>query len=311
MKYNNPEMNTNHRWAVVLAGGDGARLRSLTRMLAGDERPKQFCTVIGNETLLQQTARRIGSLIPHEQTLVVINKNHRHYVESQIPELSGRLILQPENRGTAPAILNSLLSLHRSDPGARVALFPSDHYFTDDAAFMRSVRSAFAASEQRPDMVVLLGIAPDHPEVDYGWIQPGRPLPGVLDGSLLRVDRFWEKPAFPLAEDLFARGCLWNSFVLIGAVERLLRLVREAVPELYRLFELAQPYLGTPAESEVLTDLYTYLEPVDFCGQVLSAYPEELTVLPVHHAGRVDLGRPERALAARKDVGERALATWG
>ena len=153
MKYNNPEMNTNHRWAVVLAGGDGARLRSLTRMLAGDERPKQFCTVIGNETLLQQ----------------------------------------------APAILNSLLSLHRSDPGARVALFPSDHYFTDDAAFMRSARSAFVASEQRLDLIVLLGIPPDHPEVDYGWIQPGRPLPEVLDGSLLRVDRFWEKPAFPLA----------------------------------------------------------------------------------------------------------------
>src|ERR1700690_2436381 len=87
------------RWAVILAGGDGTRLRPLTRILAGDERPKQFCAVIGSDTLLQQTRRRIAYTVPDDQTLLVLTKSHEPFFHSQLSGLSSSLIVQPENRG--------------------------------------------------------------------------------------------------------------------------------------------------------------------------------------------------------------------
>jgi mannose-1-phosphate guanylyltransferase len=308
---NKPNMEGSHRWAMVLAGGDGTRLLSLTRLLAGDERPKQFCALVGNETLLQQTTRRIACLVGSEHTLVVVTKKHKQFIEAQTPELSSLAIVQPENRGTAPAILYSLLSLRKKDPCARVALFPSDHYFTDDAVFLRSVRSAFEAIEQRSDLAVLIGIVPDHPEVDYGWIQPAESLPRVLGGSLFRVDRFWEKPTLKLAENLFARRCLWNSFVIVGSADTLLRLTLEAVPGLYKSFECVRPALGTSAELHTVTELYSHLSPLDFSEQVLSVHPEDLSVLPVFDSGWVDLGHPVRVLTALRGMGGQACVASG
>src|SRR3970040_2406467 len=74
-------------WAVILAGGDGTRLRPLTRLIVGDDRPKQFCTVLGRETLLGQTVRRVGTTITPARTLLVLTRTHRRYYSSLLPDL--------------------------------------------------------------------------------------------------------------------------------------------------------------------------------------------------------------------------------
>ena len=81
----------------------------------------------------------------------------------------------PSNQGTAPAIVYSLAHLGKLDPEGIVAFFPSDHYFFDDASFIRDLDSAYTAAAFLPEMVVLLGIPPEAPEVEYGWIEPGIP----------------------------------------------------------------------------------------------------------------------------------------
>ncbi|MBM4260285.1 MAG: hypothetical protein FJ143_08230 [Deltaproteobacteria bacterium] len=171
--------NRKHEWAVILAGGDGTRLKSLTRQIAGDERPKQFCSVMGRGTLLEETQRRAALEIEREQTLYVVNQQHEAYY-SQIfsGESMDNLVVQPRNRGTAPAILYSLLRIAAKDPKAVVAFFPSDHYISDNQKFMAHIRTGLNTVRRREDLVVLLGLEPESPEVEYGWIEPAHVIPG-------------------------------------------------------------------------------------------------------------------------------------
>ena len=162
------------RAAVILAGGDGIRLRDFTRAIFGEEMPKQFCPLLGAHTLLEQTRRRAALLVEPARTLTIFTASHERYFQPLIPEMGGeQIVVQPHNRGTAPAILYSLMRLKKVAPDSTVALFPSDHSVDNDRAFMRNVEAAFRAVDARPEETVLLGIEPDNPEPQYGWIEPG------------------------------------------------------------------------------------------------------------------------------------------
>jgi mannose-1-phosphate guanylyltransferase len=268
----------------------------LTRRIAGDERPKQFCALVGAETLLEQTRRRVALAVSPERTAVVVTHAHQRFYAPLLAERpSPRLVVQAKNVGTAPAILYGLLHAARVGPAASVAVFPSDHHVSDDRTFMAHVDSAFDAVAARPDLVVLLGIAPDAAETEYGWIEPGDPIVAGRPGTLLRVRRFWEKPSLTVAQALLAKECLWNSFVMVAHTATLLTMVY-AIPGLWDTFGPLRAVLGTPAEERVAREVYARTHARDFSREVLAARPPNLAVLPVRGVEWTDLGDPRRAL---------------
>lgn len=285
-------------WAVILAGGSGTRLQALTRRIAGDERPKQFCSLYGDRTLLGQTRRRVSRTVSAERTTFSVVKQHEVYYSSELADVKpSRLFIQPANRGTTVAILYSLLAITRVDEAATVAFFPSDHHYADESSFTAAVGSAFELCHLNPQSVVLLGADARRPEVDYGWIEPGANLNSCVTQSLSRVRRFWEKPPLHLAHTLIARGCLWNTFVMIGRAKEFLRLLHSATPVLLSAVEEA--YSEADSYNSRMDDLYATIRPGDFSHDVLSVSAQWLTVLHLGDIGWSDLGTPERVAAAQ------------
>jgi len=292
------------RWAVILAGGDGTRLQSMTRAITGDNRPKQFVPIIGGRTLLNQTRRRVALSIKQSRTLIVVTEKHRRFYGPLLDELSrGLLLEQPQNKGTAPAILYSLLHVATRSPKAVVALFPSDHFFADDEEFMSHIDVAIDATEVQPELVTLLGITPTAPETEYGWIEPHSSILANAQRSITRVRKFWEKPSLNLATSLKERGCLWNSFVMVGRVDALLRMTRAAMPEMYAAFDAITSTFRTATEHRTLAELYSQIEDSNFSHQVLEARPEVLMVMRVGDVGWSDLGEPNRVLSTLARLG--------
>ncbi|HEX6124067.1 MAG TPA: sugar phosphate nucleotidyltransferase [Pyrinomonadaceae bacterium] len=293
-----------NRLAVILAGGDGSRLRSLTKMITGDECPKQFCPLLGDRTLLDETRDRTALSIPRANTYFSLTQKHEQFYARPLWNVGpGQMIVQPENKGTAPAILYSLMRIASQTADATVAFFPSDHYFSDNEAFMANVESAFAAAELNPDAVVLLGIQPEKAETSYGWIEPTDSLFGELSRSVSRVKKFWEKPTLGVAKKLLEAGCLWNSFVMVGKVDTFLAMVKRHLPDMFRMFAASSRLFGTEQEPAVIRSIYSWLGDTNFSSEVLERSSDDLLVMRVSDVSWSDWGEPQRVIGTLTGLG--------
>lgn len=297
------------RWAVVLAGGDGRRLQSLARLIAGDDRPKQFCRVFGTRSLLQDTLARVSVNVASAATLCVVTRHHQPYYETDLTGLDHRQIVeQPESRGTAAAVAYALRRIESSaaQPGV-IGFFPSDHHFAHPLPVQHAVAEAYGVALRHPQHLFLVGAEATHPEVDYGWIEPGAPLLTSVAGITQRehahrVQRFWEKPSRDVARALLGRQCLWNTFIVVGHAHAFDGVFQQTQPDLWGLFApLGRPDLGGD-EAALAGQLYREAPVVDFSRDVLQRAADRLAVLPLSQAGWTDLGRPVRVLRLLKDT---------
>jgi mannose-1-phosphate guanylyltransferase / mannose-6-phosphate isomerase len=196
---------------VILSGGSGTRLWPMSRTLY----PKQLLGLVGEHSLLQQTARRVCDPERFAAPLVIANEEHRFIIAEQLREIDiapQGLFLEPVGRNTAPAACVAALSLAEAEPDALMLLLASDHAIADEMAFLAGVERARSAA--REGMLVCLGITPERAETGYGYIRRGGPLAGV-DGAFA-VAQFVEKPDLPQAEAYLASGeYSWNSSIFM------------------------------------------------------------------------------------------------
>jgi mannose-1-phosphate guanylyltransferase len=173
------------------------------------------------KTLLAQTRARLARAIHPEGTPFVSVKAHERFYRSQLADVAPQqMIVQLDSstgeQGHDAAVICSLLRLTALAGDPVVAFFPADHYYQNEAAFSACLDRAVTVAQHHSDTVIVSGAEADPAEVEYGWIEPGTHFDYHFTKGLLRVSRFWEKPSYPTAQALVARGCVWNTFVMMG-----------------------------------------------------------------------------------------------
>jgi mannose-1-phosphate guanylyltransferase len=299
MRSKKQDVNHQEAWAVVLAGGDGTRLSSFTRSITGDDRPKQFCTLYGGRTLLAHTRARLAPAISPERTLFAVVKHHERFYAEELADVKpSQMVVQPSNKGTTAAIIHSLLRITSLAGDPVVGFFPTDHHYSREQPFVSAVRLAANIVSTRLDTIILLGADAEHPEVEYGWIEPGAKIECRITNSLVEVRRFWEKPSTQVAQALLAHGCLWNTFVMIGRASVFLDILNAAVPRVMHVLKSGPGASETERSLSHAEEAFAALHPGDFSQQVLSVSTGRLAVLRLGNIGWSDLGTPERVRSA-------------
>lgn len=281
-----------HLWVVILAAGEGNRVRELTRDRCGKPAPKQYSVIDGRSTLLEATLERASKVAPPERIVIVVAAHHRRWWVSELVGLPGlHVIVQPENRGTAAGILLPLLWITRRDPSARLVILPSDHGVAFEKTLHKAITGAIACVPRSDSKMVLLGVQPEGPETGYGWIVPRL----GDDGDLRPVACFREKPDAETAASLLTQGGLLNSFILIAGGRFLLKLFETAMPRLWRAFQpVIHDQRGAPSIERDLSHFYHSIPAYDFSKDLLERAADKLWVYPVPACGWLDLGTPER-----------------
>ena len=229
---------------VLLSGGSGTRLWPLSRK----SYPKQFVPLVGDETLFQASARRLSGP-GYAKPLVLTNADFRFIVGEQLTEIGldpGAILIEPEGRNTAPAVLAAALWLEREDPEGLMLVAPSDHVVPDPQAFRAAVELGRPAAEA--GKLVTFGIAPDHAETGYGYLE----LAEMLDADhphAMDLVRFVEKPDLANAEKMVASGKhLWNAGIFLFSVKVIVAAFKAHAPNLVapvaQAVENGKPDLG-------------------------------------------------------------------
>ena len=287
-----------HVWSLVLAGGDGNRLRALTTKPCGTSVPKQYCSLYGGHSLLEDAIARAQRVVDPDRVCTIVAQQHRQWW-TDCPLLlealeRGNLIVQPRNLGTGIGILYSLLHILAKDSEALLVLLPADHYVRDEDVLNRALRQAIERVDRNADRPVLLGLELDEPDTDLGYILPGDPDP--FGGQT--VARFIEKPGYSVTREIIDAGGLCNTFIMVASARMLLDLYMPRFAPLVMEMQVSLAKgqtAGSPTGSwPALLSLYDRLPELDFSRDLLEGRAADLCVLRVPPCGWSDLGTPRR-----------------
>lgn len=238
--------------AIIMAGGSGTRFWPASRRT----NPKQLLKLVGEESMISQTASRLGNAVPAERRMVVTNHLLTDAVAKQLPNLTPEAIVgEPCKRDTAPCIgLAALLvSRVRNDPDGTMLVSPADHVISPDETFQAAVLQAERLVDDDPSRIVTFGIKPSYPAESFGYIQRDAALKTeASEAPAYNVKRFVEKPNADKAAEYLASGDFyWNSGIFVWKAATILDALRERQPEMLAHLDKIVDAWGTPQQKEV------------------------------------------------------------
>tara|TARA_B100000029_G_scaffold514476_1_gene617465 strand:- start:872 stop:2293 length:1422 start_codon:yes stop_codon:yes gene_type:complete len=208
-----------HCYPVLLAGGLGARLWPLSREIY----PKQLLSLLGKNSLLQQTALRALELAPAENVITVTTRPHYRAIRDQLqelePMLGKNLLVEPQGRNTTAAVGIAALHAQNLEPNSTLVIMPADHCIRDTQGLQKALGTAIELANS--GRIVTLGIEPTRPETEYGYITIGNKIPQTENS--FETKSFLEKPDRKTIRKLIAtQRVYWNSGIFVVTARTLL-----------------------------------------------------------------------------------------
>jgi mannose-1-phosphate guanylyltransferase / mannose-6-phosphate isomerase len=260
----------NDVYAIILAGGSGTRFWPLSREM----HPKQMLRIVGEDTLLRQTIKRIEGFVPPENIWIVTIEDKaqdiKFHIEPLGPVAKGvQFIKEPVGKNTAPAIGLAAIYLNHLSPQSVMVVMPSDHSIPDREKFLSDLELAIQGA--RKDHLVTFGIKSGRPETGYGYIKVESPSKIGLNG-LQRVECFVEKPDLETAKTYLSDGnYFWNSGIFVWKTSKILSEIKTHLPSLFQTLKEIELLLfdsdksnkpDQPNKLKKLNELYFHLEPI-------------------------------------------------
>jgi len=233
--------------ALIMAGGRGERFWPKSRK----NLPKQFLSLTGDgKTMIQLTVERILPLVAMDDIYIATNKDYKHLVQEQLPDIpEANILCEPIGRNTAPCIGLGAVHIAKKYEDAVMMVLPSDHLIKYNQMFVNTLKQGAAIAEKGANLVTI-GITPDYPETGYGYIKF---IPEETDGIAYAVDRFVEKPSLEVAKEyLSTEQYLWNSGMFLWKVSTILDNLKKYMPSIYSGLLKIQQAIGTDEQDSVL-----------------------------------------------------------
>jgi mannose-1-phosphate guanylyltransferase len=242
-----------NNYCLIMAGGAGTRFWPKSRIV----KPKQYLSLFGEKSLIQESAQRFGNFIPEESIYVVSAKSQQAVLESQTTNLpKSNMIYEPVGKNTLPAIGLAALFISEKDPDGVMIVSPSDHLIQNDELFRQCIESAALIAEKK-DGIVTIGITPKYPATGYGYVQTAEEIQIGQSIKSYSVSRFVEKPNVDVATGYLKQGgFFWNSGIFVFKVSVFLKAVEEFSPELYSDLMRIRKYIGTETYEEAVDRIY-------------------------------------------------------
>lgn len=249
-------------YVLILAGGRGERFWPLSRR----NLPKQFISLSGKTSFLQDTFKRALSVAPLNRIYVITNKDHLRLIRSHLPSLKRKnIVAEPESKNTAACIGLASIILRKLDPDSLTVVMPSDHLIRSDLNFKTLIKKAIGLAK-RTDSLILIGIKPTYPETGFGYLR----LSKSADEGIYNVRQFIEKPSLKKAKSFIKnKNYAWNSGIFVWKTQTILSAIRKYLPRLYKGLEDMAIYLDKKGVERNIRKHYKSFENISIDKGVL------------------------------------------
>ena len=242
-----------HNFAVIMAGGIGARFWPMSR----EYRPKQFIDILNDgSTLIQKTFARLSKVCLPENIFVATNERYRQLVQEQLPQVPVENILcEPFRRNTAPCICYAYNKIGLKDEQARIVVAPSDHIILDESVFCEVIETSLETAAKH-DCLITIGINPSRPDTGYGYIEVSDDKSLKL-GNINKVKSFHEKPNLATAVSYLKHGgYFWNAGIFVWSAKSVDKAFKTYLPEMADIFAAGRKIYNTKGEQAFVDEAW-------------------------------------------------------